>query len=434
MSALSAGIGSLRFLPRTFLLLSFVVVLVGGAVALRNPVPLLAAVPLLLVPVVAAGGRLQGSRSRSTDLTWEAEGAGAELEISGHLSGPFGGEAAGIDLVLPPISGATVTRPARLERAPEGIRFSLGLRLAEPSLSVFDPPAVVHRDPMGLTEEVLPGVRPGLTVERYPPELRRLGAAHLNGTLQLPGETRSHRLGPTGEFFGLRPAGPNESPRRINWRASARVGRLLANDFQVDRTGDILLLLDLRPTAFEREIDERLLGIARAGIYGIAESFLRTKVRVGYAAFGEFLDAVPLSTGRAHRLRIKEAILAGRRSEVAGPPERCTLGLRRYFRPGLTALIVSTVTGDPTFDLLPYLRRSGYPSILVTPSPFGLRTTAEPDEPSFEEVLARRLEQAGRRALLARLWEHGPVIDWADYWSLAGLARFLRQPVRRRVT
>lgn len=433
MSATPGAAAPQRFLPRALLLLGTVAVLVVGAVVLRTPVPLLAAIPLLLAPLAAAWSPRSGPKT--TDLTWEAAGLGPDLEITGRLSGPFGQGAGGIDIVPPAIPGATQSRPIRFDRSPEEIRFSLPLTLAEPMIALLDPPRVVRRDPLGLTEEPLPGARPRLPVERYPPELARLGSVRLDRTLDLPGESRSRRIGRSGEFFGVREAAPDEPPRRINWRASARVGRLLANDYQLDRTGDILLLLDVRPTPLGKVVDERLLGIARAGLYGIAESFLRSKVRVGYAWFGEFLEAVPLSTGRAHRMRLQRAVIESRRSEVAGPPERCTFGLRRYFRPGLTTLVVSPATGDPGFDLLPYLRRGGYPAILVSPSPLGLRRSAtEEGEPAFEETVARRLETAERRGRLAELWEHGPVIDWTDYWSLAGLVRFLRQPVRRRVS
>ncbi len=433
MSAPPPAAAPSRLRPRAVLLIGFAGALVVGGVALRTPVPLLAAIPLLTVALAATWGSRGGTRS--TDLTWEAGGLGPSLEIRGRLSGPFARGGEGIDVVVPPVPGATPRGPTRVVRSPEEILFSVDQTLAEPVISVLAPPRVVRHDPLGLAEGPIPGARPTLAVERYPPELTRLGSVRLDRTLHLPGESRSHRIGTSGEFFGVRVAAPGEPPRRINWRASARVGQLLANDYQLDRTGDILLLLDVRPTRFGRDVDERLLAISRAGLYGIAESFLRTKVRVGYARFGEFLEAIPLSTGRVHRIRVKQAVLESRRSEVAGPAERCAFQLRRYFRPGLTTLVISQATGDPGFDLLPYLSRGGFPSILVSPSPLGLRGSREEgSEPSVEEALARRLENAERRSRVAGSWEYGPVIDWTDYWSLAALERFLRQPTRRRVS
>ncbi len=420
-----------RVRPRLFFLLGFAGLLAVGAILLRSPVPLLAALPLLVAPLSAAASR--PPELGSVALRWEARGLGPELEVAGTLSGGLGSAASTILILPPPVPGGRLVRPPEYVRGPREISFTMAWTLHEPTITVLPPPLVVWRDPLGLLEHPLEGERPGLAIERYPPEVHRLGAIRLDRTLQLPGEVRSQRIGASGEFFGIREAAPDESPRQINWKASGRVGHLLANDFQIDRTGDILLLLDVRPSGLNAAVDEQLLGIARAGLFGIAGALLRGKVRVGFASFGEFVQAVPLSTGRIHRIRIERAVLSSQRSDIAAPPERCTFGLRRYFRPGLTTLLVSAWSGDPGGELLPYLRRSGFPSVLVSPSPLPLDRDPLERAPGEEETIVRRLEGAERRAHLAALWDHGPVIDWTDHWSLEPLVRFLRQPSRRRV-
>lgn len=429
--ARSVGPG-LKVRPRAFALLVVAGGLVFGAILFRTPVPLFAALPLVLLPVAVAAGR--PAPPGPVDIAWSAEGLGPVLNVTGSLTGRFEAGAADVRLLPPPFPGATLSAPPRLERGPERIGFTFAWTLSVPLIGQLECPQVVWRDPLGLYDQVLDGAGPPLTVERYPPELHRLDSVHLDRTLQLPGEVRSRRIGPSGEFFGIRGAAPDEPLRQINWRASARVGRWLANDFQIDRTGDLLLLLDARPTPLGPVADERLLGVARAGVFGIAESLLRGKVRVGFASFGEFVQAVPLSTGRVHRIRIERAVLETRRSAVAGPPDRCTYGLRRYFRPGTTTLLVSAWEGDAGYHLLPFLRRAGFPSVLVSPSPLPLRRPAASGEPDLEATIVARLEQAERRARLASLWEHGPVVDWNDYWSLDGLVRFLKRPSRRRVS
>jgi uncharacterized protein (DUF58 family) len=417
---------------RGFVVVGAGTVLAIGALVLRSPSALIAAVPLLLAPLIALAAR--PADLATAEITWEAQGIGSELDLVGVARGRFGRYVSSLEVRAPPLPGATVRARPRFERTPKEIRFTLALALGEPTITTLDAPTVVWRDPWGLTEQTLVSARAPQPLERYPPELHRLGAIRLERTIPLPGESRSRRIGPTGEFFGVREAAPGEPPRQINWRASARIGRLLANDYQIDRTGDLLLLLDVRPTSLGRSVDERLLGVARAGVFGIAESLLRRKVRVGFASFGEFVQAVPLSTGRTHRVRIQQALLATERASAAGPPDRCTFGLRRYFRPGLTTLIVSAWDGEPSMNLLPYLQRGGYPAALVSPSPLTLgQRRADGTTVSEEERVVRRLERAERRARLGQLWQHGPVIDWTDLWSLEVLVRFLEQPSARRV-
>lgn len=422
---------SLRWRPPTYLLVAAGVVLVLLSVAFRTPVPLFAALPLLIAPVAAAFAfPMDVAR---VDLAWRASGLGSDLRIEGSVAGEMRGIENDVFLEFQRPGGIGQAAPPQYLRSPKEVRFRLRWTLPEPSISLLPPPTIVWRDPTGVVERAFGGTRPELPVERFPPEIHRLGSVRLDRTRALPGETRSRRIGASGEFFGIREALPTDPPRRINWMASARRGRWLANEYQLDRTGDVLLLLDARPTPLGETVDDRLLGISRAGLYGIAESFLREKARVGFASYGEFVDAVPLSSGRAHRIRVQRAILRTRRSPVAGPAERCAIALRRFFPPGVTTLVLSSCIGDSTFDLAPYLRRRGFPVVVLSPSPLPIHQQASP-LPSGDEELAERLEKLERQERLAKVWVHAPVIDWDDYWSLAGLVRFLRQPARRRVS
>ncbi len=420
-----------RWTSRAYLVVAFGGGLVALAVAFANPVPLFAGLPLLLAPLLAVG-QLPG-RLASADLEWRATGLGPDVGIEGLVRGNFGSFATDVAIRVDRPPGATETQPIRLVADPQGIRFTVRWRLAEPSIVLVPPAVVVWRDPLGLTVRRLVGARPTLAVQRAPPWPRRGRAVRLERLTTHPGEVRSRLVGPSGDFYGVREAAPGEPPRRINWWATARTGRLLANDYQLDRTGDLLILIDRRPSALGPELDERLLGVARAAAYALAESLLQNKVRFGYASFGEFVQAVPLSTGRIHRLRVLRAIVASRRSAVVGPAERCALGLARFYRPGVTTLIISSWTGEPTANLVPYVQRRGFPVVLLSPSPLPLREGTG-DLEATDELLARRIEQLERRAQLSELWSHGPVVDWTDYWSLEPLARVLRRPSPKRVS
>lgn len=415
---------------RAFLLVGFGGGLTALSVALHTPVPLLAAIPLLLAPVVA-GLRSPAGLSRA-DLAWDARGTGTEIEISGALQGDFGPSVVDVSVDLPPPPGVVESRPLQVETSRGSIRFRAGWRLSEPAILALDPPSVVWCDPLGLAERSVEGDRPAVSVLRYPATFQRIGTLPLVRTTALPGDIRSRVLGESGEFFGLREAAPGEPRRRINWRASARSGRPVVNDYLLDRTGDLVVVLDTRPTSRGVAVDERLLGLARAAALGLAETFLRNKVRIGLATYGEFLEALPLSTGRIQRVRIEQAILRARRAAVAGPAERCALGLRRYYRPATTMLIVSSWTEDPTYNLLPYVQMGGFPAILLSPSPLPMRAAAGGLEPA-DERLAARLERLQRRTVISQLWKDGPVVDWDDYWTLDPLARVLRRPAHRKV-
>ena len=429
MSSAKAAPG-LRWRPLAPLLLAAGAVLLLAAVVLRNPVPLFLGLPLLLAPVAAGVAGPRGLPSAA--LTLSAEGSGPEVRLEGTVSSPPGIDARDlvIEVARPP-SLLGDPRP-RFEWSPSGVRFRAKWTAPNPVITELAPPPVVWRDPLGLVERTLATSTDPLVISRYPPELLRIGAVRLERTTPLPGETRSRQVGDSGEFHGIRPARPDDPPRQINWRASARAGIRLANEYDLEKTGDLLLILDARPTRLGSATDERLFAIARAAALGLSDAFLAVKARVGLGVFGEFLDAVPLATGRTQRIRIETTLKEARMAAEAPPPERCAVSVRRAFPYGLTTVVFSSLADDSFTDLSPYLRRRGYPVIVLSPSPLPLLTADSPLA-GEDERLAERIARLTRRNRIARAWEEVPTIDWDDYWSLGHFVDFVRRPRVRRV-
>jgi uncharacterized protein (DUF58 family) len=414
--------------PLSFLLFGAGSLLLVLGVLTSNPAPLYLALPILLAPIAAA---LLGPRSAPpARLEWGISGSGNDVVVSGtvYFEPPTDARDVEIDFEVP--AGLVERTPRQTVCDARAIRFTLHWHAPEPVMVPVPPPVLAWRDPAGLVERSVRWDPPEILVERYPPELIHIGAARLERTIAVPGETRSRRIGATGEFFGIRDAAPNEPPRRINWTATARAGRLLANEFEVEHTGDVLLLIDARPSTLGRRVDTELLSLSVAAAHGITESFLREKARVGLGVYGEFLDAVPLASGRTQKIRLRNSLLRVRLTNAPGPSERCAVALRRYFPPGVTTILLSSLADDTTGHLVPYLRRRGFPVVVLSPSPLPI-LAARPTLSVAEEELVGRIARLLRRNRLARTWENAPVVDWEEYWSLGGLVDLLQRPVRR---
>ncbi|MGA8604282.1 MAG: DUF58 domain-containing protein [Thermoplasmata archaeon] len=419
----------LRWRPLAPFLLAVGAALLFAAVLTRNPVPLFLGLPLLLAPVAVGVAGPRSAPPVRIDLA--VRGSSEEVRFEGIVASAPGLDAR--DLVV------EIARPASLREAAETefdrssteLRFRANWTAPEPTIAEVSVPTVLWRDPMGLVEREAVSTAAPLVVTRYPPELLRIGAVHLERTTPLPGETHSRRVGESGEFHGIRLARPDDPPRQINWRATARAGRPLANEYDLDKTGDLLVLLDARPTPLGRVIDERLFSIVRAAALGLSDSFLTVKARVGLGVFGEFLDVVPLATGRTHRIRIEAALTQAHLATVAAPAERCAVAARRSFPPGLTTVVFSNLADDESNDLSPYLRRRGFPVVVLSPSPLpiaaGMSRLSRKDE-----ELAARIARLVRRNRVARAWQEAPTIDWDDYWSLGQFVDFVRRPRIRR--
>ena len=417
----------LRWRARAFLLLGAGVVAVVAGVVTTSPALVFLGLPLLLAPLCAL---LYGvpDAPRAT-LTWRVEGISSEVDVVGSIEVDAPTRPADLEVVLVRPAGLSERATPEMERRERSLHFHVRWSTHEPIVTAVAPPVITWSDPLGLVERSVDTGSAPLVVERYPPELIHLGAVRLERTIALPGETRSRRIGASGEFFGIRAAAPTEPPRRINWRASARSGQLLANEFELDRTGDLLILLDARPTALGRAVDSRLLGLALAAAAGVSEAFLREKARVGVGVFGEFLDAVPLASGRTQRLRIRQALVRARLTSSPGPAERCAVAVRRQFPPGITTLLFSSLGDEESDHLVTFLRRRGYPTMVVSPSPLPMQSRAG-GLLEEEEALVQRISKLVRRSRLAHVWQYAPVVDWEDYWSLGGLVDLLRRPAR----
>lgn len=420
--------------PRRWLVGSAALWASGGlfvalAVLLRNAPLLFLAVPLLIAPALAwLSAPTRGAGGR---LTWAAGGEGRAVTIEGRIDLDRGIPPDGVSLRFFPPEPLAEVGPPRVDRVPGQLRIDWPLVAERPCIAVLPTPLARWSDPLDLVDRPLDLTGTALRVERFPPEIARVRVTHLRRTTVYPGEVRSRERGRGGEFLGIRASVPGDTPREINWRASARLGRLAANEHLRERTGDLLIVLDLRPTPQGPRRDAELLGLGRAAAYGVATAFLAEKARVGLLTFGEYATTVPMGSGRTQAFRLRGVLGAATVSEVAGPVERLAVSARRYFPPGVGTLVISSLSDDDGPLLLAHLRRRGFDPFVLAPSPLPLLLPAGPaaDRPT---AAAARLLHLARRQRLAAAWKEAPVIDWEEYWSLAPLARFLARPIERR--
>ncbi len=412
-----------RWSRRAYVLYALGAAFVFAGVALRTPTPLLVATPLLLGPLIVTFGFPRASTH--ADLEWEVRGTGADVEVSGTFRWEVPiAQGQVVPILRPPPSLRPVGSPSRRADA-HHLEFSVAYRIPGPSLLEFPVPGLLWRDAWGLAEHPIAVEGAPLSIERYPPEIHRLDRIRLERTTPSPGELRSRMLGATGEYFAVRPAVPSDSRRQINWRATARAGRLLANDYHLERTGDLLILLDLRPSGLGPARDDRILNVSRAAAFGIASAFLAQKSRVGVGVFTDRLDHVPLGTGRLQRFRIRALLRDAGLPAEGGPPERFAISVRRFFPPGVFTLLISPMIEEEAVTVLPLLRRRGFRPVVLSPSPLAVLGMSEETE---EDRVANRLLRLVRRRRLSEAWTQAPTVDWDDYWSLASFVRFLQNP------
>jgi uncharacterized protein (DUF58 family) len=119
------------------------------------------------------------------------------------------------------------------------------LRARRRGRHVLPCPAVRSDGPLGLGRWYgRAGEEAEVVVHPDVPGARRIARAVREGRFRDAGVLRRGPLGLGTDFESIREAVPEDDIRHVNWRATARVGRPMANQFRVERDRDLLLLLD----------------------------------------------------------------------------------------------------------------------------------------------------------------------------------------------
>jgi uncharacterized protein (DUF58 family) len=239
---------------------------------------------------------------------------------------------------------------------------------------------------------------------------------HLHSIVIRPVQTRGFaghlpaRLGGSGvNFFSLREYQLGDPPRRINWRASARLGDdLYTNTFEQERIADVGILLDARQHTNLWVGGRSLFDCAIEAAASLADVFLRDGNRVGLMIYGYGVSFVFPGYGKTQRERILHA-LANAGSGRNYAMEKLSNLPTRLFPAKSQIVMVSPITPED-YTTLTQMRAHGYEILLVSPNPvtFDAAGWANPDED-----LGLRFAQVERDLMLRRLQRAAiRVVDW----------------------
>ena len=173
------------------------------------------------------------------------------------------------------------------------------------------PVTVVATDPFGFFRfERTFGERATVLVYPNAPELPNFYIPPAN----LPGEGRFRRRthNVTPNVSGIREYAPGDSYNRIHWPATARTGRPMVKQFELDPASDIWIVLDLEATRHVGEGEEGTEEAAAQICASIARYFINANRSVGLMSFGDDLRINEPSRGSNHYSRILESLALAR--------------------------------------------------------------------------------------------------------------------------
>lgn len=240
----------------------------------------------------------------------------------------------------------------------------------------------------------------------------------------LVGVHRSRRAGDGGELAGVRPYGPGDRLRRIDWRTSLRTGDLHIAQTLSDRDAELVILLDLLHEVGGPDGVHSILDTTVHAAAGIATHYLDRGDRVALQEFGASSRLLRAAGGRRRRVVLLEWLLAVRPATSDFDVESLMRSWSRVPRSSLV-VVLTPLLDDRSAAMAALLARGGRSVVAVDTLPADL---APPRSGRWADV-AFRLGNLERANGIAQLAEHGvPTVRWDGAGSLD---QVLRESSRR---
>lgn len=224
-------------------------------------------------------------------------------------------------------------------------------------------------------------------------------------TGQWPGIIHSSQRGAGMEFYGLRNYLPGDELRRVGWKASARMGKLLTIENESERSTDIVIILDASTDLTLRNSSETLLEYCITAVGSLASLLLNLGNQVSVISHCTTRTWLPGGFGKRHLRSILDHLTNVKAGETPLP---IGFGLERIFESKPQVMLVSPLLAPNIVDDVRHVVSEGYDVFVISPSfPEIL------DEQSDEATkIAFRILNLERRETIAELRRYCMVLDW----------------------
>jgi uncharacterized protein (DUF58 family) len=243
----------------------------------------------------------------------------------------------------------------------------------------------------------------------------RLPPAQIEGSHAHPVRTPQT----TPHVTTIRPYAPGDAYNRIHWRSSARQAELQVKEFDLERTADVWIYLDLDASVHTGRGDESTLEHAVRAAAAIGARALLENRTVGMTAAGARTVVLPADRGTRQHQKIMQ-LLAAVQADGSRPFGDVLIEGAAKLRRGMTAVVITPSTDRDWVRPLSALRPRGVTSLCVLPDAAAFaehaRADAEEAGEAGEPLEQPQIDDRAVRALHHALAEH----ELEAYWLLPG--------------
>ncbi|NBC16207.1 MAG: DUF58 domain-containing protein [Bacteroidetes bacterium] len=275
---------------------------------------------------------------------------------------------------------------------------------------------VFVRSPLGLAERRYRFEEEAVTVLVYPSflQMRRYELLALSDRLTEVGVKKIRRVGHTMEFDHIREYVLGDDPRTINWKATARRGDLMVNEYRDERAQPVYGVIDMSRVMKLPFDGMTLLDYSINASLVLLNIALQKQDRAGLVTFAhEIGRVVPAERKPGQIYRLQEALYRLDTDFLEADYARLVAQVRRVLRQrSLLVLFTNFETRSSMHRQLSYLRALARQHVLVvvffenTELHDLLTTTPEDTESMYVKATAEKFAFE-KREIVRELRQHG---------------------------
>jgi uncharacterized protein (DUF58 family) len=274
--------------------------------------------------------------------------------------------------------------------------------------------------PLGFVVRAIEGNNPQ-SVPVFPSfiSMRKFELMGISNRLEEIGIKRTRRIGQHSEFDQVREYVPGDDPRTVNWKATARKGALMANQYQDQRSQQVISMIDMGRVMEMPFEGMSLLDHAINASLIISNMAMIKHDRAGLITFSDQVHSlIPAERKGGHLQRIMQVLYNQQTDFNESSYEKLYITIVQKIRQRSLLILYTNFEGLPSLNRqLPYLKSIANQHLLLVVffENTEIRQLADQDSGNIEEVyvhaiarkfihdkkvMANKLKHAGIMSLL----------------------------------
>lgn len=230
-----------------------------------------------------------------------------------------------------------------------------------------------------------------------------------------PGIMMAKHAGIGTEFFGIRQYSSGDTFKKINWKSFARFNKPMVNEYELESTTDVIIIVDSRGIQGVGTLKENPLEYNIKAAASVASHFLKRRDRVGLIGYGPSqgrLFWVYPESGKKQLYKIIEELVGLQAFGDFNFNSAIYSSITHMLPKKALIVFVSSLEGDMSIPIgLERLTAHGFRVIVISPSPVDLEFSLHEINENIK--LAYRILKFERDNYLSRLRNTGAkIVDW----------------------